>query len=173
MAELDSWTDAATRRAIVEFVERVTTEGGPDYVPPSERIATFDNDGTLWCEKPMQIEVGFILIRLAEMAEADASLRDKQPWKAAYTKDYQWLGDAIAKHYQGDESDVKILLAGMVQAFAGMRVDEYAAKADGFLRSGTPSDARQDVPRLRVSADDRADRVSGGERFHELHRLRR
>jgi hypothetical protein len=46
----------------------VTSEGGPDYVPPSERIATFDNDGTLWCEKPMPIELGFILRRLAEMA---------------------------------------------------------------------------------------------------------
>jgi hypothetical protein len=61
----------------------LTTEGGPDYVPPSERITTFDNDGTLWCEKPMPIELGFILLRLAEMAEADASLREQQPWKAA------------------------------------------------------------------------------------------
>ena len=67
---LASWHDTATRAAIVEFVERVTTEGGPDYVPPSERIAVYDNDGTLWCEKPMPIELGFILVRLAEMAEA-------------------------------------------------------------------------------------------------------
>ena len=59
-------------RAIVDFVERVTAEGGPDYVPPPERIAVFDNDGTLWCEKPMPIELGFILHRLAAMAEADA-----------------------------------------------------------------------------------------------------
>ena len=69
--DLTSWHDTGTRQAIVEFVERVTTEGGPDYVPPSERIAVFDNDGTLWCEKPMPIELGFILMRLAEMAEAD------------------------------------------------------------------------------------------------------
>ena len=71
---LPSWNDTPSRTAIVDFVERVTTEGGPDYVPPSERIATFDNDGTLWCEKPMPIELGFILRRLAEMAEADESL---------------------------------------------------------------------------------------------------
>src|SRR5262249_60157722 len=50
---LETWNDTATRAAIVDFVERVTTEGGADFVPPSERIATFDNDGTLWCEKPM------------------------------------------------------------------------------------------------------------------------
>ena len=68
--ELASWRDTPTRRAIVEFVERVTEEGGADYVPAAERVAVFDNDGTLWCEKPMPIEVGFILMRLAEMAEA-------------------------------------------------------------------------------------------------------
>ena len=85
-ATLASWNDTPARAAIVEFVERVTTEGGPDYVPPAERVATFDNDGTLWCEKPMPIELGFILMRLAEMAEADPSLRDKQPWKAAASR---------------------------------------------------------------------------------------
>ncbi len=68
---LASWNDTPATRAIVEFVERVTQEGGANYVPPAERIAVFDNDGTLWCEKPIQIEVGFILKRLAEMAELD------------------------------------------------------------------------------------------------------
>jgi haloacid dehalogenase-like hydrolase len=134
--ELTSWHDTGTRQAIVEFVERVTTEGGPDYVPPSERIAVFDNDGTLWCEKPMPIELGFILTRLTEMAEADETLRGRQPWKAAYDKDYSWLGGAITKHYHGDESDVKLLMGGILQAFAGQTVDEYSAAADAFLRGG-------------------------------------
>src|SRR5262245_6232636 len=133
---LETWKDTATRTAIIDFVERVTTEGGPDFVPPSERIATFDNDGTLWCEKPMPIELGFILLRLAEMAEADESLREKQPWKAAREKDYRWLGDVITKHYHGDDSDVKVLLAGILQAFAGMSVEDYASAADAFLRGG-------------------------------------
>jgi hypothetical protein len=97
---LASWNDGETKAAIVDFVERVTTEGGPDFVPPAERIATFDNDGTLWCEKPMPIELGFILARLTETAEADESLREKQPWKAAHERDYHWLGDALTKHYQ-------------------------------------------------------------------------
>ena len=70
-AGLESVAATARRQtAIVDFVERVTTEGGPDYVPPAERIAVYDNDGTLWCEKPMPIELGFILRRLAEMAAA-------------------------------------------------------------------------------------------------------
>src|SRR5262249_55932053 len=121
---------------IIDFVARVTTEGGPDFVPPAERIATFDNDGTLWCEKPMPIELGFILLRLAEMAKADAALREKQPWKAAYEHDYQWLGDVITKHYHGDDADLQVLMAGLVQAFAGKSVDEYAVAADAFLRGG-------------------------------------
>ena len=132
--ELASWNDGETKAAIVDFVERVTTEGGPDFVPAAERVATFDNDGTLWCEKPMPIELGFILARLAEMSEADESLREKQPWRAAHERDYHWLGDAITKHYHGDDADVKVLIAGILQAFAGMDVEEYGAAADAFLR---------------------------------------
>ena len=51
---LPSWNDGATKQSIIEFVTKVTAEGGPDYVKPEERVATFDNDGTLWCEQPME-----------------------------------------------------------------------------------------------------------------------
>jgi hypothetical protein len=134
--QLTFWHDTATRTAIVDFVERVTTEGGPDYVPPAERIAVYDNDGTLWCEKPMPIELGFVLMRLAEMAEQDESLRTKQPWQAAYEKDYAWLGGVINKHYHGDDEDLGVLLRGMLQAFAGQDVEHYSGAADAFLRAG-------------------------------------
>jgi phosphoserine phosphatase len=121
----------------VEFVEGVTREDSADYLPVAERIAVFDNDGTLWCEKPMPIELGFILGRFAEMADKDATLRDRQPWKAARERDYAWLGAAITKHYHGDESDVRVLMGGIVSAFAGMTVEEYAAAADAFLCNGS------------------------------------
>jgi phosphoglycolate phosphatase-like HAD superfamily hydrolase len=133
---LASWNDGPAATAIREFVARVATEGSPEFVPPDERVAVFDNDGTLWCEKPMPIELGFILKRLAAMAERDQSLRDRQPWKAAYGKDYHWLGDVITKHYHGDDSDVKVLLGGILQAFAGMSVDDYEAAAHSFLHEG-------------------------------------
>jgi len=139
---LQSWNDTPARQAIVEFVERATREGDPCYVPPPERIAVFDNDGTLWCEKPMPIELGFILHRLAEMCETDPSLRDRQPWKAAYERDYGWLGDTITKHYHGDENDVKVLMGGILRAFAGMTVDAYAAAADAFLHGQHPTIGR-------------------------------
>ncbi len=133
---LSSWHDGQTKDAIVEFVGRVTDEGSADYVPPAERIAVFDNDGTLWCEKPMPIELVFILRRLVEMVGTDDALRERQPWKAAHEKDYAWLGGAINKHYAGDDSDVALLLGGIVQAFAGMTVEDYADSAHGFLTSG-------------------------------------
>jgi phosphoglycolate phosphatase-like HAD superfamily hydrolase len=130
VAELASWNLTATRRAIEHFVETAVRD-----LPAEERVAVFDNDGTLWCEKPMPIELGFILQRLATMAEQDASLRERQPWKAAHEKDYAWLGDVITKHYQGDDSDVGVLIAGILQAFAGMTVEAYGTAADAFLRS--------------------------------------
>ena len=101
---LESWNDTPTKAAIVDFVESVAKD-----VPEDDRIAVFDNDGTLWCEKPMPIELGFILKRLAEMAEKDDSLRERQPWKAASESDFEWLGGVITKHYAGDDTDVKIL----------------------------------------------------------------
>ncbi len=137
MAEpLSTWNDGQTKEAIVEFVGRVTGESSADYVPPAERIAVFDNDGTLWCEKPMPIELVFILLRLVEMVGTDDSLRERQPWKAAHEKDYAWLGGAIDKHYAGDDTDVALLLGGIVQAFAGMTVEDYANSAHGFLTKG-------------------------------------
>jgi hypothetical protein len=139
MTALASWNDTPTRQAIIEFVERVTDEGGRDYVPAADRIAVFDNDGTLWCEKPMPIELGFILHRLAEMSEIDASLRDRQPWKAAHDRDYAWLGNVITKHYHGDDADVKVLMGGILRAFAGVTVDDYSAAADEFLRGRHPT----------------------------------
>jgi phosphoserine phosphatase len=130
---LPSWNEGSTRAAILDFVERVTDDGGPDFVAPDERVAVFDNDGTLWSEKPMPIELGFILVRLAEMAEADESLRQRQPWRAAYARDFDWLGEAMVKHYHGDDVDMKLLMGGVLHAYAGKTVDDYAAAAQTFL----------------------------------------
>jgi len=132
---LPSWREGPSKQAVLEFVQRVTAEGSPDFVPPQERVAVFDNDGTLWCEKPMPIQLDFILRRLVVMAEQDPALRTRQPWQAAYTRDYGWLGEVITKHYHGDDSDLPVLAAGVLQAFAGVTVEDFEAQADGFLRS--------------------------------------
>ena len=131
LSSLDGWADGAAKRAIVEFVERVIAAG----VPVEERVATFDNDGTLWCEKPMPIQADFIIRRLAQMAEADPQLREKQPWKAAHERDFAWFGKVLADHYAGDDSGVPALLGGVLAAHAGISVEEFERQADTFLRS--------------------------------------
>jgi phosphoglycolate phosphatase-like HAD superfamily hydrolase len=133
--ELTLWQPGGSRQAIEDFVAGVTTDGSPDFVPPEARIAVFDNDGTLWTEKPMPIELGFILQRLAALADEDPALREQQPFRAAREKDYQWLGDVITRHYKGDDSDVKVLIGGILEAFGGMSVEAYQADATAFLTS--------------------------------------
>src|SRR6266480_7525399 len=129
--QLASWSAGSAKRAIVEFVERTVSEA----VPVEERVAVFDNDGTLWCEKPMPIQADFILRRLFEMAEADPELRGRQPWKAAYERDYGWLGSVLAEHYGGDDTNVRTLLGGILAAFEGISVDDFEAQSDAFLRT--------------------------------------
>ena len=81
------------------------------------------------------IQLDFILRRLAAMADQDPGLRDRQPWQSAYTRDYTWLGGVIAKHYHGDDSELPVLAAGVLQAFAGIAVEDFEAQAEAFLRS--------------------------------------
>jgi phosphoglycolate phosphatase-like HAD superfamily hydrolase len=132
---LRSWNDSTAKSAILNFVVRVTEQDGPDFVEPPARIAVFDNDGTLWCEKPMPIQTGFLLGKIGEQAKVDSSLRDKQPWKAVFEHDHEWLAGVITKHYNGDDSDLKLMAAGLLSAYAGETVESYAEQADKFLRS--------------------------------------
>ena len=132
--DLSLWADGGTREAVIGFVERVTDESGPDYLEPARRVAVHDNDGTLWCEKPMPIQLDFILRRLAEMAQLDTSLRQRQPWKAAHERDYAWLAWVMEEHYAGDDTNVKTVAAGIIAAFANITVDEFEAASDAFLR---------------------------------------
>jgi haloacid dehalogenase-like hydrolase len=79
---LPSWQDGSAKRAIMDFVARVTRDGGSDFVPPAERIATFDNDGTLWAEQPIYFQVAFALDRVKALAPQHPEWKDRQPFKA-------------------------------------------------------------------------------------------
>jgi phosphoglycolate phosphatase-like HAD superfamily hydrolase len=131
---LPTWNAGAVKDTILGFVDQTCSAGSPGWVPVEERVAVFDNDGTLWCEKPMPIQLDLILRRLAEMAELDPSLRDRQPWQAAHERDYGWLTQVMAEHYAGDDTNVKTLGAGIVAAFANITVDQFETNADAFLR---------------------------------------
>jgi len=133
MAALSLWNDGATKSAITEFVARVTDEGEPEYVEPAARVAVFDNDGTLWVEKPLVIQLDFTLRRLARLAEADPTLRDRQPYKASYENDHQWMAQAMVKHYQGDDSDLHLLMGAVTSAFETVAVEEYDDEVLAFF----------------------------------------
>ena len=134
-AILPSWRPGPVRQSVVDFVERVTGVDGSPPVPVAERVAVFDNDGTLWCEKPMPVQLDFILRRLVEMADADPALRDQQPWQAAREQDAAWLTSVIVDHYAGDDRKVHTMLAGILAAYDGMSVEDFEQRALDFFRT--------------------------------------
>ena len=131
---LASWNDGAAKQSILAFVKRVTTEDSSDFVAVPDRIAVFDNDGTLWCEQPV-IQLAQILDRWVEMAQQDPALRDQQPWKAAVDNDMTWFRTAITKHYGGDESDMPAIAKGVLSAFEGLTTEEFAGRVNTFFRT--------------------------------------
>ncbi|KRE29324.1 acid phosphatase [Mycobacterium sp. Soil538] len=132
MAELASWNDGFAKSAIVEF-----TDGAVRNVAPPERVAVFDNDGTLWCEKPAYIQLDFIVRRLAEKAAADPGLAREQPYLAASTADLSWFGGAITQHYQGDDTALKTLAGAVMSLHQSMPVEEHAALVNAFFAEAT------------------------------------
>ena len=120
---LPSWNDVSSKKSIVEFVKKVTTKGGPDFVPPAERIAVFDNDGTLWSEQPVAQGM-FLLYQLERMAKKDPSLRNRQPFRAAFEHDKEYL------HRAGMPAIVELFAAthaGMSQKKFDSAVEEFFA----------------------------------------------
>jgi len=168
MTAMSNWRDGVARKTIVDFVEETVSEG----VPVEERVAVFDNDGTLWCEKPMPIQLDFILRRFVEMAEAKPELRTRQPWKSAYERDYGWYAAVMAEHYAGNDTNVQTLAAGGTGGVPGDQCRGLRGEVRRFPALRTTSDTRSWLPRNRVRADGRAARLPGAQRLHQLHRLR-
>ena len=120
---LPSWNEGEARKAIVAFVTRVTTEGSPEFVPAKDRIATFDNDGTLWCEQPLYAQYAFAFDRARVMAERDPSLKDKPGIQSIVANNR----DAMARFGQ---VEIATLLA---VTHAGMTSDAFEEIAKTWL----------------------------------------
>ena len=112
---LSSWNDGPTKQAIVAFVAKVSKEGSPDFVPPAERIATFDNDGTLWCEQPMYFQLFFALDRVKTLAPQHPEWKTKEPF-ASLLK-----GDVKGALAGGEHAILEIIVA----THAGMTAAEF------------------------------------------------
>jgi haloacid dehalogenase-like hydrolase len=122
---LPSWQDGAAKQAIVNFVARVTTPGGPAFIPESERIATFDNDGTLWAEQPMYFQMAFVLDRVKALAPQHPEWRDQQPFKAVLE------GDLKALAASGEKGMMELGMA----THAGMTTQEFEQIVKDWLAS--------------------------------------
>ena len=120
---LASWSDGAAKSEILDLVARVTEQSGPDFIPPAERIATFDNDGTLWCEQPLQTQVFFLIDRTKELAEKDPTLRERQPFKALLELDLKTLMGL------GKQAIFELVFA----THSGMREEEFEPIARDWL----------------------------------------
>jgi len=113
---LPSWNNGDAKQAITRFVTDVTNAGGEDFVPAAERIAVFDNDGTLWVEQPLYTQLAFVLDRVQALAPAHPEWKEQQPFKAALEGDLATLGAA------GREGLMQLLMA----THAGMTSEEFS-----------------------------------------------
>jgi phosphoglycolate phosphatase-like HAD superfamily hydrolase len=120
---LASWNDGATKTSIVDFVTRVTGAGGTDYVPPEKRIATFDNDGTLWSEQPYPFQLAFALDRVKALAPQHPEWQDKEPFKSVLAGDIKGM---LSGGYHA-------LIAVVSATYAGMTTDEFEAAVCEWL----------------------------------------
>ena len=120
---LPSWNDGPTKQAIVSFVKKVTDKDGDDYVPPADRIATFDNDGNLWAEKPVYFQLLFAIDRVKALALEHPEWKDKQPFKAAIE------GDMKALATSGEKGTAELIMA----SHAGMTPAEFQTIVGDWL----------------------------------------
>ncbi len=112
---LPSWSDTGAKRSMVTFLEAVTHQNGPDYVAPAARIAVFDNDGTLWSDQPLYVQLAFALDRVKALAPEHPEWRTTQPFQAVLENDSKALGAA----------GIKGILELVVTTHAGMTTDEF------------------------------------------------
>ena len=160
---LPSWNETAPKQAIVAFVEKVTTAGSDDFVPEAERIATFDNDGTLWSEQPMYFQLFFALHRIKALAPEHPEWNEKEPFASILKGD---LKSALAG---GDKALIELVTA----SHAGMTTDEFEKAVTDWIstakhpKTGKPFNEMVYQPMLELLAYLRANGfktfiVSGG-----------
>jgi len=122
---LPSWNDTTPKKAIIAFVEKVTKEGSSDFVQPNERIATFDNDGTLWCEQPFYFQLAFALDRVKALAPEHPEWKTKEPFASVLKNDVKGL------MAQGEKG----LLQVVAVTHAGMTMDEFNGTVKEWIKT--------------------------------------
>ena len=125
---LPSWSDGPSKSASIQFVQAVTQEGGVKYVGPEERIATFDNDGTLWCEQPV-VQLDFVTYRIKQLATKHPEWNDRQPYKAVLEGDKGFLKNDVVNNHG------KNVIELIVSTHTGMPLAEFNRSVKAFLNT--------------------------------------
>jgi phosphoglycolate phosphatase-like HAD superfamily hydrolase len=120
---LPSWNDTAPKQALLSFVAKVTKEGGPDFVPVAQRIATFDNDGTLWVEQPMYVQMAFAIDRVKQLAPEHPEWKTTQPFQGVLA------GDLKALSASGEKGLMQLIAA----THAGMSTAQFEKIVSGWI----------------------------------------
>jgi phosphoglycolate phosphatase-like HAD superfamily hydrolase len=120
---LPSWNDGAAKKAVMGFVAKVTKEGGPDFVPAGERIATFDNDGTLWVEKPIYTQLTFAIDRVAAMSAKHPEWKEQEPYKTILSRDREAMAKLTLE-------DIEKIVAA---THSGMTVEMFQREVKNWL----------------------------------------
>jgi len=136
---LPSWNEGAAKQAILDFVARTTTEGSPDFVPPEERIAAFDQDGTLWVEHPVYTEFRFVMDRVPDLVKARPELAEKPGFAAILSKDEKKIAAL----------DPRDLFEVLVITLSGMTPDELGDEVNAWLK--TSRDPRWNRPYIDLT----------------------
>jgi hypothetical protein len=122
---LPAWRDGGAKRAVLDGIDAVTDQASPAFVPEVDRIATFDNDGTLWCERPIIAQAAFLMQRWAALAEADPSMRTTDPYRLAY----EGQTDAFSAAFAHGPA----IVAGLSEAYAGATPGEVDDAVRTFI----------------------------------------
>lgn len=135
---LPTWKDGAAKQAILDFIRVTTDQASPDFVPPAQRIVTFDNDGTLWVEHPIYTQLAFALDRVKALAPQHPEWKDEQPFKAVLDNDFQALAAA------GEKGLIELVMA----SHAGMSTEEFEAIVMDWMAKAKDPRFKRSYPEL-------------------------
>ncbi len=157
---LPSWNDTASKKAIVDFVEKVTKEGSPDFVKPEERIATFDNDGTLWVEQPIYTQVTFAIDEVIAKAPQHPDWRETEPFKSILAHDREAMLNFSIQDFE------KVVAV----THSGMTVQQFREIVKKWLAEAEATAFQTALYRMRLSTYDRVDAIPSDQRVQDLYR---
>ena len=160
---LPSWNDGPAKQAILDFVRATTDPASKDFVPPQDRIAEFDQDGTLWVEHPVYTQIVFCLDRVGDLVEAKPQLKNRQPFKTVLSGDREAIAKLSMREF------FEIVLATQ----SGMDVEAFREDVRKWLAAAKASALGPPLHRTGVSAHDRGAELPARQRLQDVHRHRR